>query len=533
MLASPNPDTADASHKSVVAPRVAAPRVAAQGLCKKFPGVCALDNVHIAVGAGEVLAVVGENGAGKSTLMRILAGNQKPDSGSVLIDGQEVVLHSPADAMKHRIALIHQELNLADNLSIAENMLLGREPHRFGWIDRRAMCDVASEYLQKVGLELDPITPLRTLSVAQKQMVEIAKALSTRANVLIMDEPTSSLSQQETERLFELVDELRRTNVSVVYISHRLGEVLRLADRVEVLRDGKNAGSLVGSAIEHDAMVRLMIGRDPRPLDKPKMKTNREVRLSVRDLRVTFDAGSKARTPASFEARGGEILVFAGLVGAGRSELLETIFGIRAAQSGEVIVDGKHLQRYGVREAIDAGLALVTEDRKATGLLIESTVRTNTTLTALRSIPSFPFIRPRWEATKTASQIDSLRIKTASQQTVVTTLSGGNQQKVAIAKWLLNQPKVMLLDEPTRGVDIAARQEIYQILLQLTANDVAIVVASSDMEEVIGLADRVLVMHEGCIAGELTGDQISEANIMQLAVGSKIPDCTTVTHKDG
>jgi ribose transport system ATP-binding protein len=512
MSATLNPGTASV-------PSVA--RVAAHGLCKKFPGVCALDDVHLEVGAGEVLAVVGENGAGKSTLMRILAGNQRPDSGNVSINGHEVVLHSPGDAMKHGIALIHQELNLADNLNVAENMLLGREPHRFGWIDRREMCRVASEYLQKVGLELDPLTPLRTLSVAQKQMVEIAKALSTRANVLIMDEPTSSLSQQETMRLFDLVDELRRSNVSIIYISHRLGEVLRLADRVEVLRDGKNAGSLAGSAIEHDAMVRLMIGRDPRPLEKPKANVEHNVRLSVRDLRVTFDAGSKARTPASFEARGGEILVFAGLVGAGRSELLETVFGIRSAQSGEVVVDGKHLHRHCVRDSIRAGLALVTEDRKATGLLIESSVRTNTTLTALRSIPSFPFIRPKWETSQTATQIESLRIKTATQQTIVTTLSGGNQQKIAIAKWLLNQPKVMLLDEPTRGVDIAARQEIYNILLQLAADNVAIVVASSDMEEVVGLADRVLVMHEGCIAGELTGDQINESNIMQLAVGSK------------
>ena len=505
-------------------PVTAVPRVAARGLSKRFPGVCALDDVSLEVGAGEVLAVVGENGAGKSTLMRILAGNQRPDSGSVLIEGTEVVMHSPADAMAHRIALIHQELNLADNLSVAENMLLGREPHRMGWIDRKQMRSTAAEYLQKVGLTIEPTTPLRNLSVAQKQMVEIAKALSTRANVLIMDEPTSSLSQQETQRLFELVDELRKANVSVVYISHRLGEVLRLADRVEVLRDGKNAGSLVGSAIEHDAMVRLMIGRDPKPLEKPPARVDREVRLAVRELRVTFDAGAKARTPVSFEARGGEILVFAGLVGAGRSELLETVFGIRSSISGAVHVDGKPLCGHSVRDSIHSGLALVTEDRKATGLLVESTVRTNTTLTALNRIPSFPFIRPKWEASQTAAQIDSLRIKAASQQTVVTTLSGGNQQKIAIAKWLLNQPKVMLLDEPTRGVDIAARQEIYNILLRLVADNVAVVVASSDMEEVIGIADRVLVMHEGCIAGELTGEQINEPNIMRLAVGSSIVD---------
>jgi ribose transport system ATP-binding protein len=497
-----------------------APRVSARGLCKSFPGVCALDQVSIDIGVGEVLAVVGENGAGKSTLMRILAGNQKPDAGQVLIDGEVVVLNSPADAMAHRIALIHQELNLADNLSVGENLLLGREPHRFGWIDRGEVRRSAEEYLSKVGLAIDPATPLQMLSIAQKQMVEIAKALSTRANVLIMDEPTSSLSQQETDTLFRLVDELRRSGVSIVYISHRLGEVLRLADRVEVLRDGKNAGSLVGSAIEHDAMVKLMIGREPKSLDKSLRRSVGEVRLEVKEMRVATESNGKSRPPVSFDARGGELLVFAGLVGAGRSELLESVFGIRPADAGEVVIDGKRLRRTGVRESIAAGLALVTEDRKATGLLVESSVRSNTTLAALPWIPSYPWVRPRWERVATSAQMQSLRIKAASQQTVVTTLSGGNQQKIAIAKWLIQKPRVMLLDEPTRGVDIAARQEIYQILLELACDGVAIVIVSSDMEEVLALADRVIVMHEGSVAGELCGSVISEANIMQLAVGA-------------
>ncbi|MGV3484299.1 MAG: sugar ABC transporter ATP-binding protein [Planctomycetaceae bacterium] len=500
----------------------AGPRLVADRLYKQFPGVRALDDVRLEVWPGEVLAVVGENGAGKSTLMRILAGNQRPDSGTITVDGTQVSFASPADAMRQGVVLIHQELNLADNLTIAENIVLGREPNRYGWMDRRAARETASRWLGKVGLQVDPATSLRSLSVAQKQMVEIAKALSTSANVLIMDEPTSSLSLQESDRLFGLVEELRQGGVSIVYISHRLGEVLRLADRVEVLRDGRNAGSLTGDAIEHDAMVKLMIGRDARPLSKPTSRRCADVRLEVHDLGVQLASDVDMRPPASFVAHGGEIVVLAGLVGAGRSELLETIFGIRPSTSGTIRVDKQGVSRHSIGDSIAAGLALVSEDRKATGLLVESSVRTNTTIAALNRNPRFPFCGRRWESAQTAHQIDALGIKTASQHTTVSTLSGGNQQKIAIAKWLIDPPRVLLLDEPTRGVDIAARQEIYNILLKLAADNVAIVIASSDMEEVIAIADRVLVMHQGRIMGELVGDQISEPNIMQLAVGREL-----------
>jgi ribose transport system ATP-binding protein len=496
-------------------------RIFAQGLRKQFPGVLALDNVSLAVRPSEVLAVVGENGAGKSTLMRILAGNQRPDAGRIEVDGKAVDFYSPADAMKHGISLIHQELNLADNLTVAENIFLGREPNRFGWVNRKEMQRMAAEYLSKVGLEIAPPTALKNLSVAQKQMVEIAKALSTQATVLVMDEPTSSLSHQETEKLFTLVDELRLSGVSIVYISHRLGEVLRLADRVEVLRDGKNAGSLEGKAIEHDAMVHLMIGRDPKPLDKPKSSKSAGPRLKVDNLSVDISSEGCPRSPVSLTVHGGEIVVLAGLVGAGRSELLETIFGIRESAGGSVWVDEKMIANR-LRDTIDAGIALVTEDRKATGLLVESSVRVNSTITALCSIPSFPFIRTRWEEERTAAQIESLGIKTATQHTTVSMLSGGNQQKIAIAKWLIRSPRVLLLDEPTRGVDIAARQEIYNILLKLATENVAILIASSDMEEVIAIADRVLVMHEGRLMGDLIGEMITESNIMQLAVGQPL-----------
>jgi ribose transport system ATP-binding protein len=503
----------------------ATPRIAVRGLCKSYPGVCALGQVDLDVSAGEVLAVVGENGAGKSTLMKTLAGNVQPDAGQILIDGHEITLGSPAEAIRRGIALIHQELNLSNNLSIAENILLGREPNRFGWIDRRRMNEMASEYLAKVGLGLSPKTPLETLSVAQKQMVEIAKALSTQATVLIMDEPTSSLSHQETLRLFTLVDELRSDGVSVIYISHRLGEVLRLANRVEVLRDGKNAGSLSGAMITHDAMVRLMVGRDPRPLDKGTHRPTASVRLEIRDL-VVEQENVVDQSPVSLKVCGGEITVLAGLIGSGRSELLETIFGVRDRNSGTVLIEDKPVPPNKVGDSIAAGLALVSEDRKATGLLVESSVRANTTISAIARAASYPFTAPRWEKEQTALQIESLAIKTASQLTTMETLSGGNQQKIAIAKWLIQSPKVLLLDEPTRGVDIAARQEIYHILLKLAQNQVAILAASSDMEEVIAIADRVIVMHEGRIQGELVGEQICETSIMQLAVGGRI-DATT------
>ncbi len=500
------------------------PRISAQGLSKRFPGVVALDNVSLSVWPGEVLAVVGENGAGKSTLMRILAGSQQPDAGQISLNGLAISFHNSAEAMRHGVSLIHQELNLADNLTVAENILLGREPNRFGWIDRKQSHRIAAEYLEKVGLAMAPGTLLKSLSVAQKQMVEIAKALSTCANVLIMDEPTSSLSHQESERLFELVDALRAAGVSIVYISHRLGEVLRLANRVEVLRDGKNAGSLVGTAIQHDVVVQLMIGRAPRPLAKPQSRNLKQSRLRVDELRVQVATQSNPRPPASLNVCGGEIVVLAGLVGAGRSELLETIFGVRPAAAGTVTVDGNLVPNHRLRQSIAAGIAMVTEDRKATGLLVESSVCANTTITALSRIPAFPWIQRRWEQRQTAKQIEALGIKTATQQTTVAMLSGGNQQKIAIAKWLIDLPRVLLLDEPTRGVDIAARQEIYNILLTLTADNVAILIASSDLEEVIAIADRVLVMHEGRIMGELAADSITEANIMQLAVGRELPN---------
>jgi len=491
------------------------PLLQAEGLCKRFAGVNALRGVALQVAAGEVLAVIGENGAGKSTLMKILSGVLQPDAGSIRWNGQPVSFRSPAEAIAQGISLIHQELNLVDNLSVAENLFLGREPQRFGWTNRRALVENSRQYLDQVGLQIDPAMPLGGLSVAEKQLVEIAKAVSTGARLLIMDEPTSSLSSRETERLFSLVDALRAAGTSILYISHRLGEVMRLADRVEVLRDGCHAGSLTRQQINHDAMVRAMVGRDPQAIFAHRPDTSGEVRLSVQELRVAGTA-----VDVSLQVRGREIVVLAGLIGAGRSELLETIFGLREAEGGRIAVDGQPLRTGRVRDAIAAGLALVSEDRKASGLHLESSVRENITLASLPQAPAAPRIDPRWETQQAAQQIAALAIKTASQQTAVATLSGGNQQKIAIAKWLVDPPKVLLLDEPTRGVDVGARHEIYRVLRRLADVGIAILVVSSDMEEVIGLADRVLVMHEHRISGELAGKAITEEAIMHLAVGA-------------
>jgi ribose transport system ATP-binding protein len=500
--------------QAVIDSAVSAPLLQAEKLCKRFAGVDALRDVSLNVGRGEVLAVIGENGAGKSTLMKILSGVLQPDSGGILWEGRQLTFRSTADAIGQGISLIHQELNLVDNLSVAENLFLGREPHRWGWVRRKELVANSRQYLDQVGLNINPAKSLGELSIAEKQLVEIAKAVSTGTRMLIMDEPTSSLSNRETERLFSLVDSLRGSGASIIYISHRLGEVIRLADRVEVLRDGRNAGSLSRDGITHDAMVRAMVGRDPKSMFARAADTGGPVRLSVQGVRV-----EGTQTDVSLEVRGQEIVVLAGLIGAGRSELLETIFGLRTAEAGKIVVDGKLLRAGRVREAIRVGLALVSEDRKATGLHLESSVSQNLTIVALPTAPAAPRTDTRWEAQQAQQQIDSLAIKTSSPRATVAGLSGGNQQKIAIAKWLVDPPKVLLLDEPTRGVDVGARHEIYVVLRRLADAGVAILLVSSDMEEVIGVADRVLVMHEHAITGELTGEAITEPAIMNLAVG--------------
>ena len=521
------------------------PRLAVASVSKRFPGVLALQEVSLEIMPGEILAVIGENGAGKSTLMKILAGILVPDSGSLSMDGQRVHFRWPGEAIRAGVSLIHQELNLHENLSVAENIFLGREPARWGWVDRASLRAQAETHLRQVGLDVSPDQSLASLSTASRQLVEVAKALSTAASVVIMDEPTSSLTASETDCLFALIHRLKQEGVSIVYISHRLKEVTELADRVEVLRDGRGVGQLTGQQINHDAMVSAMVGRDvSRLFDRtpyPPAADALVVEGLVIDASQNFAAdqvlaperaaAAESDCPVDRPARDGcgvgtdlrvrcgEIVGIAGLVGSGRSELLETIFGIRVARAGRVRVDGAVLRGGSVREAISCGLVLVPEDRKRTGLLLESSVCENATIAAMPASSAAPWLDRKWQRRATAELIDRLAVKTASQSTSVTNLSGGNQQKIAWGKWLLCQPKVLMLDEPTRGVDIGAKQEIYMLLDQLAKEGMAILFVSSEMEEVLSLADRVLVMHEGKIAGELSRDQLSEEALMRLAVG--------------
>lgn len=499
------------------------PLLEISGVTKRFSGVTALKNVDLSINQGEVHAVIGENGAGKSTLMKILAGVQPPDVGSIRLDGKPVTVPSVQKALELGIALIHQELNLADNLDVAANIFLGREPTRLGLIDSKKIHQDSKQYLEMVGLDIDPSIKVSELTIGLQQLVEIAKALSVDARVLIMDEPTSSLSQRETDALFTVITDLKSRGVSIIYISHRLIEIEQLADRVTVLRDGENAGQLDRDEITHDAMVNLMVGRDISQFYPRKQKPVLDPVLQVDSLRTS----TWPMHPVSFQIRGGEIVGIGGLVGAGRTELMETVFGLEPAIGGSISVDGKRLHVRSNRDAIQAGIALVPEDRKAEGLILEMGVRQNIGLPGLwrhRILRSL--VNRKQEKSDSDAMIAEMKIKTPSDGQLVQFLSGGNQQKVVIGKWLSMTPRVLLLDEPTRGVDIGAKQEIYRLMEELAEQGVAVLFVSSEMEEVISMSDRVLVMHEGRITGELDRHELSEQSILQLATGNSQVELT-------
>ena len=497
------------------------PLLEARSVSKHFPGVQALDRVSLAVYAGEILALIGENGAGKSTLMKVLAGIHAPDSGQLLLDGQPVRFTGVAEALRRGIVLIHQELNLADNLSVVANLFLGRERLRLrwlGWLDTQAMVREARTLLDRVGLQVSPHVRVGDLPPGQRQLVEIARALAQEARVIIMDEPTSSLTQKETDRLYEVIDGLKQAGVAVVYISHRLAEVRRVADRVIVLRDGKNSGELSRDQINHAAMVQLMVGRDLRQLYPRQHRipgTEGKALLEVRG--VAYRGGPS--TPISFSLRAGEIVGMAGLVGAGRTELAEALFGLRSLIQGEVLLEGRAVQLRSPRKAIAAGVLLAPEDRRRHGLVLQDTVQHNLSLASLHQVSFLRILLRRRETALAQGLCDRLRVRTPRLSQTVGLLSGGNQQKVVLGRWLALRPRVLILDEPTRGVDVGARSEIYALMDQLAATGVAILMISSDLEEVLGMSDRVLVLHEGRLAGELGRTQLSEEAVMHLATG--------------
>ena len=496
------------------------PLLSMRGIAKQFPGVIALDGVNLEVGGGEVVALCGENGAGKSTLMKILGGVHQPDAGEILIDGQPVFIRHVTDAMRLGIALIHQELNVLDNLDVAANVFLGREPrHRFlGLIDQRKLHADTVPYLRRLGLDVSTRVRLDKLSIAQQQMVEIAKALSQNARLIVMDEPTSSLTLQETERLLTLIDELRNQRVSVVYISHRLAEVGRVADRVVVLRDGRNAGELNRTEISHDRIVRLMIGRDIQSFYAESHAAKTPGYLQVRNAR-------SSRYPSqavSLDAAQGEILGLAGLVGAGRSELAKVIVGLDPGGRAEVSLAGRRIPIRRPRDAISQGIYLVPEDRRGEGLVTQMNVRENITLPSLRKYAAMLLISRKRERQTAQKQIASLSIKTPSTETAVMNLSGGTQQKVVLGKWLAMTPRVMIFDEPTRGIDVGSKAEIHRLMRVLADQGAVVLMISSDMEEVLHVSDRVAVMHEGRISGVLDRPECNEENIMNLAVGRTV-----------
>src|SRR6185437_373315 len=487
-----------------------------EGISKRFPGVVALDNVSLTVGAGEIVALIGENGAGKSTLMKILGGAISRDTGSIKIDGQPVEIRSPNEASALRIEFIHQELSVLENLDVAANIFLHRDPTIGGplkLIDRKRVYRESDAILRKVGLDIPSRTPTGQLSIAQQQLVEIARALSAGARIIIMDEPTSSLTLTETRRLLELVKDLKAENVSIIYISHRMHEVIEVADRAVVLRDGKNAGEIPRGEITHERMVRMMVGRDLKDFfkgERVEQHVEHDGGFEVRRLRTL-------RYPnqlISFDVAKGEVLGFAGLVGAGRSEVARAIFGVEEALEAEVTLNGRALQIRDAQDAITHGIYLVPEDRRLSGLIVDFNIRENITLPNLESYSSAKIIDRAKESKAAREAVKAINIKTPTPEMRAANLSGGNQQKVVLAKWLTFAPRVLIFDEPTRGIDVGAKAEIYQLIRNLAAKGAAVIVISSEMEEVLGISDRIAVMHEGRLTGVLDRAQFSEEAVM-------------------
>ncbi|WP_375159322.1 sugar ABC transporter ATP-binding protein [Bradyrhizobium sp. RDT46] len=490
-------------------------------ISKSYPGVVALDRVGLQVSPGEVIALIGENGAGKSTLMRVLGGVVEPSGGVIRVDGAARSSLTVADAIKAGIAFVHQELNLFDNLDVAANVFIGREPVRGGplrLIDRKRMHADVAPLLDRLGCDFAADAPLDELSLAQRQLVEIMKALSLDARLVIMDEPTSSLTLTETDRLMRIVAGLKAHGVSVIFITHRLNEVMQCADRAVVLRDGRVVGALTRAELSPAAMIRLMIGRDLKSLYVPPAAPPGDGVLQIVDA-VTDTYPDRA---VSLSVRSGEILGLAGLVGSGRTELARAVFGIDRLRDGAIRLDGEPIRIANPRAAIEQGIYLVPEDRKGSGLLLDVSITENISLPDLASYSRFWLVDTAREHENAMRQRERLNIRAPDVETAVGSLSGGNQQKVVLAKWLSMRPKVLIFDEPTRGVDVGAKQEIYDMLRRLTDAGVAILMISSDMEEVIGISDRIAVMHEGAISGFLDRSQFSEHNVLQLAVGHAI-----------
>ncbi|MDR2655429.1 MAG: sugar ABC transporter ATP-binding protein [Oscillospiraceae bacterium] len=490
-----------------------------KGISKAFPGVQALDNVSLQVRPGSVHALMGENGAGKSTLMKCLFGIYKMDAGQILLEGEEVSVINPLDALQKGIAMVHQELQPIPDRSIAENIFCGRYPTKgvwpIRWTDDKKMNEEAQKWLGEVSLNMDSKTKLRELSISQMQIVEIAKAISMNAKLVILDEPTSSLTQSEVEKLFAIINRLRERGVAIIYISHKMDEILRISDEVTIMRDGQYIGTWKSSEMTVDMIISKMVGRDLTNVYPPKTNTPGEVVFSVRNYSSTLPHSFKE---VNFDLRKGEILGFAGLVGAQRTELMEAIFGLRSLEKGSVELNKRVLRIKRPRDAILSKIGMITEDRRGSGIFGVLSVKDNISVSSLNNYLLAGIVLDDAKIDKLVNDnVGRLSIKTPDLRTLIKSLSGGNQQKVIISRWLANNPDVLIMDEPTRGIDVGAKYEIYQIMINLANEGKSIIMVSSEMAELIGVADRIAVMCNGRLTGIVEGEEANQERIMQLA----------------
>ncbi len=486
---------------------------------KNFPGVQALRNVSFRLRPGTVHALMGENGAGKSTLMKCLIGLYQMNSGKVLLRGGEVHIKNPAEAAKAGIAMIHQELSTVNERSVAENLFLGRQPLKAGlFVDHKAMYRQAGVLLKELGMPISPYEKMGNLTVAKMQMVEIAKAISYNSDVVIMDEPTSALTTKEVEQLFEIIASLKAKGVAIIYISHKMDEIFRISDDITVFRDGAMVGTGNAKDFDIQSLIKMMVGRN---LDEMYPKIDCEIGEEV--MRVEHLSAGDAFSDVSFELHRGEILGFAGLVGAGRTELLETLFGLRHKTGGKVFIKGRETHITSPADATKYGLAMLTEDRRRTGIIPVSTVKDNIIVANLKAYVNKLRLMSRRKMQRDADEyVKKLNIRTTGTEVRVQDLSGGNQQKVLVARWLLTNPDILLVDEPTRGIDVGAKAEIHSLITQMANDGKAIIMVSSEMPEVLGMCDRMLIMHEGRMTGILSREEATQERIMQYATNTAV-----------